>query len=261
MSDNHSGLTRRTVLQTIATGALMLPLRGIAYPQGHGPAPLLDHERQFFTSEEWAFVIAATGRLIPSDGEGPGAIEARVPVFIDLQMAGPFGEAADWYMDSPHQPDAPAELGFQSPLSPAQIYRRAIERFNAWCERTYGSIFPDLEPAQQDEALKRLEGRDQQGSAAPEGEVAESSGSASSATGASGGAGLELDPELRDFFPLLLQNTKEGFFADPRHGGNHRMLGWLHIGFPGARAAYREWADKWDIPYKMGPVSISGERA
>ena len=70
-----------------------------------------------------------------------------------------------------------------------------------------------------------------------------------------------LPPELRDFFRLLLQNTKEGYFADPKYGGNHRMQAWVYIGFPGARASYTEWVGKHNVAYPLGPVSISGERA
>jgi len=66
--------------------------------------------------------------------------------------------------------------------------------------------------------------------------------------------------EARDFFALLLQNTKEGFFADPMYGGNYKMAGWKHVGFPGARGAFREWAHDKGEPYPLGPVSISGER-
>ncbi len=70
-----------------------------------------------------------------------------------------------------------------------------------------------------------------------------------------------LPPEQRDFFTLLLQNTKEGYFADPMYGGNAGMAAWAYIGFPGARAAYTEWATRQNERYPLGPVSISGERA
>ena len=261
MSKHQWNLTRRGMLRAAATGALVFPLYGVARAQEPKPPSLDNHERKFFTADEWAFIIAATARLIPSGGQGPGALEARVPVFIDLQMAGPFGKGADWYMEGPHRPDAPPEQGFQSPLPPAEIYRQAIKVFNAWCQERYNSIFADLPENQQDEALHALEGGKAGGSNAPKGEVAESSGSAEPGALTSAGSGLNFPPELRDFFSLLLQNTKEGYFADPRHGGNYKMQAWLHIGFPGARAAYREWADKWDVPYKLGPVSINGERA
>jgi gluconate 2-dehydrogenase gamma chain len=36
----------------------------------------------------------------------------------------------------------------------------------------------------------------------------------------------------RAFFELLLQNTMEGFCADPIYGGNRDMVGWKLLGFP-----------------------------
>lgn len=42
----------------------------------------------FFNRVEAAFVNAACARLIPEQPTGPGALEARVPQFIDRQLAG-----------------------------------------------------------------------------------------------------------------------------------------------------------------------------
>ena len=71
----------------------------------------------------------------------------------------------------------------------------------------------------------------------------------------------QLAPELSIFFTTLLANTKEGYFADPMHGGNHHMKAWSYIGFPGARASFAEWVDQHNVKYPLGPVSIKGERA
>lgn len=229
-SKGLSPLTRfdRRQFLYLSTASIFAPAIGAA----QSLPPLEIAPRQFFTQQEWRFVLAATARLIPSDGEGPGAIEARVPVFIDRELAGPFGTAEDWYMAGPHEPDAPEELGWQSPLSPAEIYRRAIPLFDTWCIDTLGAAFPDLPAPAQDEALTALEAGD-----------------------------VPLPAELRDFFTILLANTKEGYFADPLHGGNHEMASWRYIGFPGARAQFLEWVGKHNTPYLLGPVSISGERA
>lgn len=62
------------------------------------------------------------------------------------------------------------------------------------------------------------------------------------------------------FFNLLLQNTKEGFFCDPIHGGNKGMVGWTMIGFPGARADFMDWVER-NEQYPFPAVSIRGERA
>jgi len=196
------------------------------------PVPLEQYQPEYFNADEWAFVIEATARLIPSDGEGPGAYEARVPVFIDRQLASNYGLGADWYMQGPHNPKADPALGYQTPLTPKQIYRQAIAAINEWCEKTHGQRFDGLEASQQDEVLSEV----QKGA-------------------------VKLDAELRDFFTLLLSNTKEGYFSDPKYGGNHSMLAWSYIGFPGARASFKEWANQHNVAYPLGPVSISGERA
>ncbi len=177
-------------------------------------------------------MMAATARLVPSEGDGPGAIETRVPVFIDRQLAGDFGRAADWYMEGPHVPEAPVELGYQSPLPPAQVYRNGIAELDEWCRANHGASFVKLDAANQGATLSALENDDI---------------TLSSTQGAS-------------FFGLLLQNTKEGYFADPMYGGNHGMAAWVYIGFPGARASFLEWVGV-ERAYPLGPVSISGERA
>lgn len=218
---------RRFVLKAAVGGGTMLSTLGLASAQA-----LLDgYAPTYFNTDEWTFVRAACARLIPSDGDGPGAIEAQVPVFIDKQMAGDFGKASDWYMAGPHDPAADPRLGFQSPLTPAAIYRDGIATVNAWCKNEKGKLFAELDTPAQDDVLKQLQANK-----------------------------VPLKPEARDFFALLLQNTKEGFFADPMYGGNYKMAGWKHVGFPGARGAFREWAHDKGEPYPLGPVSISGER-
>lgn len=233
MTDLPGRPSRRGFLKAGAAGAALLSVAGQARAKEAPEAPPLDqYKPQFLTAAEWAFVMAACARLIPSDGEGPGAIETRVPVFIDLQLAGDFGTGADWYMEGPFEPDADPKLGYQSPLPPAGVYRAAIPAFQEWCKSTKGAAFEALSPEDQDAALTALQ----------KGEVG-------------------LKPELRDFFSLLLENTKEGYFADPIYGGNYKMQAWSFIGFPGARGAYVEWVGKPDQKYPLGPVSISGERA
>lgn len=222
--------SRRGFLKSGAAGAAILAtLRPAAAEE---PEPLERYRPDWFTSAEFAFVMAATSRIIPSEGDGPGAIEARVPVFIDRQMATPFGTGEWWYMARPHVPDADPLLGPQSPLPPREIYRQGIAAVDGWCRSTRGKVLADLTPADQDAVLTALE-KDE----------------------------VPLPPELRDFFTILLQNTKEGYFADPKYGGNHGMTAWVYVGFPGARASFREWVDRHDVPYPLGPVSIAGDRA
>lgn len=195
--------------------------------------PLENLTPTFFTAAEWPLVIAICDTLIPAEGDGPGAIEARVPVFIDLQMAGSWGQSATWYMEGPHVPDADPLLGFQSPLSLAEIIRRGLGHFNRWCGTEHGGAFDTLDAQQRHDAVDALMARK-----------------------------IEFPAELRDFPDFLLTSVRQGYLSDPRHGGNHGMLAWVHVGYPGARGNYLSWTDpaRDAAPYILGPVSINGER-
>ena len=63
------------------------------------------------------------------------------------------------------------------------------------------------------------------------------------------------------FFKQLLDNTMEGFFADPIYGGNRDMVSWKMIGFPGARYDYRPYLSKHNQKLDLEPVSIAGRPA
>jgi gluconate 2-dehydrogenase gamma chain len=232
MNEFHKYQSRRSFLKASVVTVALAGTADFALADTWPATPLKDYKPVYFTADEWVFIQAATARLIPSEGDGPGAIETRVPVFIDRQLNDYYGRADLWYMAGPHAPEAGADRGWQTPLSPAQLYRKAIPAFNAACEQKYGKAFAALQAAQQDEALTALQ----------KGEI-------------------KLGAELSLFFSTLLANTKEGYFADPIHGGNHGMKAWVYIGFPGARAAFREWPTRHNIKYPLGPVSINGERA
>lgn len=235
MTDLPGYPSRRSFLKASAASVAIVGAASAAQAQAQGkPAPetLETYKPVYFTADEWAFVLAATARLIPSEGDGPGALETRVPVFIDRELADWYGRADIWYMAGPHDPTAKPDRGWQTPLSPAQLYRQAIPQVNTWCEAKYGKAFAALDAAQQDETLTALQKNE-----------------------------VPLEAEVTIFFTTLLANTKEGYFSDPIHGGNFGMQSWVYIGFPGARAAYREWPTRHNIKYPLGPVSISGERA
>ncbi|WP_447554609.1 gluconate 2-dehydrogenase subunit 3 family protein [Vreelandella sp. EE22] len=201
-------------------------------PADEPPEQLSDYQPVFFNSGEWDFILAACDRLIPGDGPGPGALETNVPIFIDRQMEGRFGHAADWYMKGPFPDDVPELFGHQTPLAPRDMYREGIATVNEYAQRRHGQAFAALDDEARDEVLTALSQGD-----------------------------IEME-NMRGsyFFEMLLQNTKEGYFADPIHGGNKHMAAWKFIGFPGARGSYREWVDQHNVEYPLGPVSLNGER-
>ena len=231
---NRAGklVSRRTFLGHLAALAPALSITAYAPLLAKGPGIGPDPAPGFFTREEWTFLNAACGRLIPRDGNGPGAADLGVPAFIDRELEGAFGHAANWYMQGPFAPGVP-ELGYQSPLTPREVYRAGIAALDSHCRRRFGDrTFAELPAGLQDGLLKDLEN-----------------------------GALTFDQVSgKAFFDFLLQNTKEGYLADPVHGGNKHMESWRMIGFPGARADYLDWVDHPGVRYPLGPVDLSGRR-
>lgn len=65
------------------------------------------------------------------------------------------------------------------------------------------------------------------------------------------------------FFSLLVEHTMQGFYGDPRHGGNRDRVGWKMIGFPGPSRpeGYRPpfgWYDA-NIPDEFDPDKKRGK--
>jgi gluconate 2-dehydrogenase gamma chain len=143
---------------------------------------------RFFTETEALVVAAAVARIFPTDDSGPGAREAGVVIYIDRQLAGPYGADRHRYTQAPFDEDAAPELGYQGKATPREIYRQGVKSLQGL----------DAKPtAEQDETLQAI--------------------------------------ESTRFFRILRQNTIEGMFCDPLHGGNVDMVGWQLIGFPGPR--------------------------
>lgn len=63
--------------------------------------------------------------------------------------------------------------------------------------------------------------------------------------------------ESTPFFALLRQNTIEGMFCDPMHGGNAGMIGWQLIGFPGPRMSNLDEIEKYyGKAFRPKPMSL-----
>ena len=165
---------------------------------------------RFFTETEALIVAAAASRIFPSDDSSPGAREAGVSIFIDRQLAGPYGRDRFRYTQPPFEEAAAREFGYQGSATPRQIYRDGLKNLQG---------FQQLAPAEQDDALRNI--------------------------------------ESTVFFALLRQNTIEGMFCDPIHGGNVDMVGWQLIGFPGPRMSnYDEIEKYYGQAFRPKPVSL-----
>lgn len=228
--------TRRDLFRTTAAAGAAGIVRWIAphaaaaaEAQSLFPPPVAD-VYTWATEAERAFLEAAVDRLIPPDDLGPGGRDAGVAFFIDQQMDGPFGRGETWYMQGPWK-DGTEEQGYQLKLAPAQLYRASIAAIDAHCRSRYGGkVFAQLDAKTQDEVLHGLEKGD-----------------------------IDLDgPPAKAFFDLLLQNTNEGFFADPIYGGNRHFAGWKLVGFPGPRYNYVNEIRRFGEPYGLPPVGLGG---
>jgi gluconate 2-dehydrogenase gamma chain len=104
---------------------------------------------RFFTADEAKAVAAACERIFPSDENGPGAKEAGVIIYIDRQLAGPYGRDELRYTRGPFIETDPTFGGYQGKESPQEIYRAGI--------KLLGNDFVSLTPAQQDDRLRSIE--------------------------------------------------------------------------------------------------------
>jgi gluconate 2-dehydrogenase gamma chain len=242
MSD-HEGVRRRDVLKGIgvtgaavgivATTAPPALTEAQATPHPHTHPPERNGEAadifRYFTPPEAAVIVALVDTLIPKDQVGPGGVEVGVPFFIDHELAGAYGRGARMSLDGPFGEGTPQQ-GYQLPLPPADLYRVGIADLNAWCAKTRdGKTFDQLSTADRTAALKALE---------------------------AGQAEFTQIPS-RTFFRILLQNTMEGYFADPMYGGNRNNAVWTMIGFPGAIGMYADLIEQYrNKQYVVAPKSI-----
>jgi gluconate 2-dehydrogenase gamma chain len=227
---NSSLLDRRRFLLGVVPAATLGTL-GISACSNNGQSSVSSsYAPTYFNSAEWACINAAVGRLIPSEGAGPGGVDAGVPEFIDRQMELPYGHGAYFYLKGPFLDNSPPTLGYQLRYTPREIYRLGITAVNAAIQKSQGKDFAQLSGTEQDRFLAAME----------KGEVAFATVPAAV------------------FFAQLLTNSKEGYFSDPLYGGNRGMVAWNWIGFPGARADFTDWIDQAGRRYPYGAVSISG---
>ena len=102
---------------------------------------------RFFTAKEAGVVSAACERIFPRDANGPGAMDAGVVIYIDRQLAGPYGRDKYRYVKPPFVTSVP-EHGYQGEENPRQIYRAGIHGLGN---------FGKLSPAEQVLKLQAIE--------------------------------------------------------------------------------------------------------
>ncbi len=221
---------------------------GDAAPVPSGPAI------QFFNAVESEMVDALTARILPGTPDDPGAREAGVVFYIDRELAGanqgytvktytqgPYlgvtedqasveaTSRTDIYQVVPVREADVSRYGYQSVLTPQELYRRGLASLAAYAESEYGDAFVALSGEQQDAIIQALEADEAPRFEAPSGQA---------------------------FFTMVRNHTIEGMFSDPLYGGNRDKVGWRLIGFPGARGFYT--AEEMANPdFSAEPVSLA----
>jgi gluconate 2-dehydrogenase gamma chain len=127
-----------TLLYTLAREPFRLQAQ-----DGHVKVPL-----RFFTAAEARVIGAACERIFPSDAKGPGAKEAGVVIYIDRQLAGPYGADKYRYTKGPFVESVP-EHGYQAKENPREAYRDGLAKL--------GSNFGELPVEQQIDKLHTIE--------------------------------------------------------------------------------------------------------
>lgn len=182
------------------------------------------------TEQEAAAVEALTARILPGTPDDPGAREAGVVYYIDHVLSqnegilehtyrvGPWAQGYEG--DTEPEPregvvwvpaDELERYGYQSPLTPLEIYKIGIAVLEGYAQETFGSSIADLSEDDQDQLIWDM-----------------------------------LDEKIDafqafssiSFFMTLRQHTSEGMFSDPAYGGNRDLVGWQLVGFPGAQRSY-----------------------
>jgi gluconate 2-dehydrogenase gamma chain len=224
VSDGPNSTSRRNFLKTGLVAISTVSLAGeapslLATPRAEAPP-------RFFNEPERRFLQAAVERLIPADEKWPGAAEADVVNYIDLQMAGQWGKGELLYRHGPFRKGTPSQ-GYQLEYTPAELFRRSMAAIHSHFS-VHGKSFDQLPPAEKDAYLTGLE---------------------------KGGIDLDGVPS-NTFFDFLLKHTVEGFFSDPIYGGNKNKISWKMIGFPGAYSDYYDLIDKHGVELRREPMGI-----
>jgi gluconate 2-dehydrogenase gamma chain len=86
-------------------------------------------------------------------------------------------------------------------------YRRGLAAVDQSSRTLYGKVFADLDSGQQVDLLRRLD------------------------AGQGPGPGWK-NLSSSEFFGYLVDHTMQGFYGDPRHGGNREGASWRMLGLP-----------------------------
>lgn len=182
------------------------------------------NQKLFFNDHEWETIEAAAARIIPTDND-PGAIEARVIVFIDRYLSGIAYHyaAADGsgFLRMSGQ-DATAARASNEIFK--AMYREGVRELDRIASDFGSQNFKYASPETQDKVLEKLSGK-------PKPEHIRFDVREVFYSRLQGNTDQD-----KPFFDTLCLHVRQGFYADPVYGGNRNYIGWKVIGFPGPKS-------------------------
>jgi len=225
--NGNKGFTRRTFLKNSgmtvggvvlggAIGSLFGGKSETPQSTSHNMAPALSvnpsEALMFFTPDQYRLTQAAADRIYPTDENGPGAMELNAAIYIDHQLASPWGFNVKEYMSAPFY-KAEETQGSQVRILRKDLFLLGLSALDAYSNNKYKMKFSELTTEEQDLVL----------------------------TDFSEGIAPDISTvSSKIFFNLLRTLTIEGVYADPLYGGNKDMIGWSMRKYPGSRMNYVE---------------------
>src|SRR5580692_6847518 len=117
---------------------------------GNPPTAAMPGPWLFFTGDEGRAMEALADRIIPPDSQTPGGKDSGSAVFIDRQLAGPYGRQDGLYIRPPFMKGSKSQ-GHQSEKGPAQDYREGLAALDRACKAKFGGkAFADLSDQDKD---------------------------------------------------------------------------------------------------------------
>ena len=222
---------------------------------------------RFLSDQEAETLDVLVGRILPGDADDPGAREAGVVFYIDEVLSHRDGFAGPVYLqppfavpydgEEPSQTERPGVVhverdelpryGYQSPLTPVEIYRQGLAELDEYCRSEYGAPMYELDPEVQDEVVQALV--DGEVTSTDVGPAVDNKCNGDQCKGFA-------DPSTANFFGTVRNHVVEGMFSDPLYGGNREMVGWQLIGYPGAQRGYTP-ADLLDVETPIPAQSLT----
>jgi gluconate 2-dehydrogenase gamma chain len=116
---NQNGVSRRELFKRagLAAGAAIFAMPEFSRVLSLRQQLVAQSQTRTLSAAEKATLTAICGRIIPADANGPGAIEAHAPEYIDHSLSGALAAARPVYTEGLAEVDKAATAKFAAPFA------------------------------------------------------------------------------------------------------------------------------------------------